>query len=221
MSTTHSSDAEIKSRVELELRWEPDLDTTHIGLAVTDGSVILSGEVSDYSQIEMAERAAWKVPGVIAVAREIEVRNDIGPINDSDLARAVAAELAGTAEVPSHSVHTTVTHGCVFLTGTVLWDSQRAAAGHAAATVDGARKVVNSIEVSPSAAAEYVSSHIVAALERHARAEGERISVSVDGVGNVVLEGVVRSVEEGEEVEQAAQKARGVSTVSNRLRVAD
>lgn len=221
MASRHISDAELKSRVELELRWAPGLDTTHIGLAVTDGSVTLSGEVSDFSQIEIAERAAWKVQGVAAVAREIEVRNDAQPVNDTDIARSVAKELDYATDVPADSVHTTVTHGCVFLTGIVLWESERAAAERVAATVQGVRKVNNAIEVSPSAAAKHISEHIVAVLEHDARAETKHISVSADSRGNVVLEGTARSIAECNEIGRAARDARGVETVSNRLHVAE
>ncbi len=221
MTTTHISDAEIKARVELELHWAPELDTTHIGLAVTDGSVTLSGEVADFSQIEIAERAAWKVSGVSAVAREMNVRNEAGPVNDTDIARDVATELDRNSDVPTDSVHTTVTHGCVFLTGIVLWDFQRAAAESSAANVHGVRKVSNMIEVSPRAAAEHVARHVEAVLEHAARVAAQHISISTDGGGNVILEGTARSIAESDEICRAAREARGVETVQNRLHVID
>ncbi|MDJ0396472.1 hypothetical protein QMK17_24520 [Rhodococcus sp. G-MC3] len=58
-TTPHITDAEIKSRVQLELRWAPNLNTTQVGLAVTDGSVTLSGDSS-----ETRSRTRWPLSSV-------------------------------------------------------------------------------------------------------------------------------------------------------------
>ena len=68
------SDSEIKKDVENELRWDPDIDATDIGVAVKDGVVTLSGFVRSYLQKWQAERDAKRVAGVLAVANDIEVR---------------------------------------------------------------------------------------------------------------------------------------------------
>src|SRR4051812_16980621 len=68
------SDSEIKSDVEAELRWDPDIDASDIAVAVKDGVVTLSGFVRSYSQKWEAEADAKRVAGVLGVANEIEVR---------------------------------------------------------------------------------------------------------------------------------------------------
>jgi osmotically-inducible protein OsmY len=67
-------DSEIQEDVMKELRWEPLLNATEIGVAVKSGIVTLSGTVDTYSKKLAAEEAAKRVMGVKAVAEDIEVR---------------------------------------------------------------------------------------------------------------------------------------------------
>lgn len=220
MNTTRTSDAELEDRVRLELRWAPGLDKTDIGIAVDGGSITLTGTVSDFSQIELAERAAWKVAGVVALAQDIVIAGDDLPVSDADIAHDLETALATAAQIPTGAVHSTVTRGCVFLAGVVSWDVQRTAAEQAAASVQGVRKVRNSIEVSPSAAAEHIGRHIEDVLEHDIADEMHRIFITADGAGHVVLGGTARSAAESNEIARAAHGAAGVETVRNLLRVA-
>ncbi|MCL4642241.1 MAG: BON domain-containing protein [Pseudosphingobacterium sp.] len=67
------SDVEIQQDVIDELKWEPILDASEIGVTVKGGVVTLSGTVSTYSKKMAAERAARRVQGVTALAEDIEV----------------------------------------------------------------------------------------------------------------------------------------------------
>jgi osmotically-inducible protein OsmY len=51
-------DSDIKRDVEDELRWDPDIDATDIGVAVHNGVVTLTGFVRSYAQKTEAESAA-------------------------------------------------------------------------------------------------------------------------------------------------------------------
>ena len=53
-----SSDSEIKMNVEQELRWDPDIDSTDVAVAVKNGVVTLSGYVRSYAQKLRAEQDA-------------------------------------------------------------------------------------------------------------------------------------------------------------------
>lgn len=59
------SDSDIKRDVEDELRWDPDIDATDIGVAVNKGVVTLTGFVRSYSEKWEAEVAAKRVSGVL------------------------------------------------------------------------------------------------------------------------------------------------------------
>src|SRR5687768_13316672 len=52
------TDSEIKRNVEQELRWDADIDSTDIAVAVKDSVVTLTGFVRSYTQKWRAERDA-------------------------------------------------------------------------------------------------------------------------------------------------------------------
>src|SRR5215470_1878049 len=67
-------DRRLQQAVRDELDFDPTVDAAHIGIAVDDAIVTLTGHVSSYAEKSAAERAARRVKGVRAVAQEIEVR---------------------------------------------------------------------------------------------------------------------------------------------------
>jgi len=57
----------LKNDVEQELRWEPKLNASEIGVAVKGGVVELTGYVDTYAAKVAAERAAMRVANVRAL----------------------------------------------------------------------------------------------------------------------------------------------------------
>jgi BON domain-containing protein len=93
-----TSDLTIKRDVEAELQWEPSINAAAIGVAVKDGIVTLTGQVSTYAEKMAAGRAAARVTGVQAVANDLEV--GLLPEDqrsDEEIARAAANALAWNA----------------------------------------------------------------------------------------------------------------------------
>ncbi|CAE6773856.1 BON domain-containing protein [Paraburkholderia nemoris] len=68
------TDEDIKRDVEYELKWDPDIDPSDIGVAVKDGAVTLSGFARSFRQRRKAEEDATRVHGVKRVANDVEVR---------------------------------------------------------------------------------------------------------------------------------------------------
>jgi BON domain len=68
------SDELIREDVLSELKWDPKLESNDIAVAVKDGVVTLSGFVSNFWELEVAEKAAKRVYGVKAVANDLEVK---------------------------------------------------------------------------------------------------------------------------------------------------
>ena len=87
------TDSELRRNVEKELEWDPAIDERRIGVAVIDGVVTLTGEVTTYSEKWKAERTVERVAGVRGVANELEVRL-LGDRIDTDIAKAAVAEWA-------------------------------------------------------------------------------------------------------------------------------
>ncbi|HEY2702824.1 MAG TPA: BON domain-containing protein [Candidatus Dormibacteraeota bacterium] len=141
------SDAELKELIERALEAEPGVDASAIAVAVTDGIVILGGEVPTYSARWMAVRTAERVVGTRAVVDEIQVRLVDDHIrSDADIARAAAFALEWDTEVPD-GVTATVENRIITLHGEVDTPHQREAAERAVRNLMGVRGVVNVIRV--------------------------------------------------------------------------
>ncbi len=73
MMTATMNDVDLQRDVLDELKWEPSVNASHIGVVVKDGIVTLTGRVPAYMEKYAAEKAAKRVYGVRAVANELEV----------------------------------------------------------------------------------------------------------------------------------------------------
>src|SRR5438045_8818740 len=73
-AVANRTDEEIQRDVLAELKWDAQLQPNEIGVMVKDGVVTLTGWVDSYLKKWAAEDAAHRVPGVKAVADDIEVR---------------------------------------------------------------------------------------------------------------------------------------------------
>ena len=217
--TLHRSDAELKNAVDDELAWTAGVDSAHIGVAVMDGGVTLSGEVDSYPEKLRAEHAALRVRGVTAVAQEISVRNLWMEMNDTDIAREAGEALERAVDVPDGAVKAAVHDHVITLTGQVPWQFQREAAGHAVHFLRGVTDVANAVAIRPTVSTSDIKSAISAALVRTARRDGKATIVTADAAGTVTLNGSVHSPSERREAERTAWCAPGVVNVDNRLRI--
>jgi hypothetical protein len=88
---TQMSDRTLKQAVEDELKWDPSIDSEHIGVTAEEGVVTLTGHVGSYTEKIIAEKAAKRVKGVRAIAQEIEIRlpNDKKTSDDQIAKRAL------------------------------------------------------------------------------------------------------------------------------------
>jgi osmotically-inducible protein OsmY len=200
-----------------ELRWEPRVDASAIGVSAREGSVTLTGHAATYAQKLDAVRAAERVDGVTAVADELEVHLSGDPLDDSDVAKAIADALKWSSTVPT-TVHAEVDKGWVVLTGEVNWSFQRDDAYGIVQGVKGVMGVTNLVTVKPTASPIAVEDKIRSAFERNADLDADGISVKVSD-GAVELGGHVHSLLEANIAETAAWSAPGVHSVERHLTV--
>jgi osmotically-inducible protein OsmY len=211
------SDTEIKEDVIDELQWDPQITNPDaIGVAVKDGAVTLTGNVSTYVEKLAAARAAERVYGVKAVANELEVKLAGAPRDDSDIATAIAHVLDNNVQIPEGKVHARVQSGWVTLTGEVEYDYQRREVERMVRQVRGVTGVTDLITIKPPVSPESVEAKIEEAFKREAEIDARHVRVEVSD-HTAKLYGHVHSLNEASAARAAAASAAGVANVESHL----
>jgi osmotically-inducible protein OsmY len=214
-----NTDMLIQKDVMDEIKWEPALNASEIGVTVKNGIVTLSGQVDSFYKKTAAENAAKKVVGVKAVAEDIQVV--VSPSfqkTDTDIAEAVLNSLKWHAAVQEEKIKIKVEDGIVRLEGEVEWEFQRSTAKSAIENISGVRAVINSITLKPKVTVADIQQKINAAFVRSATIDAGKVAAEVNG-DKVTLRGTVRSLAEKNDAETAAWNAPGVSYVDSRIEI--
>src|SRR5260221_897974 len=220
VATETRTDTQILADVLAQLRYEPRVNPSEVGVAVKDGVVTLTGWVDSYTKKWAAEEAAHRVHGVKAVANDVEVR--LSPAawrTDADIAAAAVRALEFDAFMPVEKIDVTVTKGWVALKGEVEWQYQREEAERVVKRLVGGKGGINLIVVKPKSSPEDIKKKIEEALGRTAKNDASGIVVEVQG-GKVILRRTVRAWAEREEAARQAWSAPGVTAVDNRITIA-
>lgn len=141
------ADLEIKTLVTDALSKDPELAEKHITTEVKDRSVTLGGTVQTVSQKNSADNITWQVTGVQGLTDNISLSDTQAMPESADdkLARRVEFELYSTKAIPLKTVQIHADNGIITLTGTVSSRAEKLLAEKTAKSVDGVRRVVNSL----------------------------------------------------------------------------
>ena len=216
---TAKTDIEIQQDVLKELRWDPRVDQTEVGVQVDRGIVALTGPIGSYAKKVAAKEAAHRVAGVLDVVNDLVVSFP-DERNDQDVAHAVRYALEWDTLVPDERIHSTVSQGWVTLEGEVDRWSHRYDAERAVERLAGVKGVENRITVQPKfrPTAEKLRKSIEDALDRQVHREASRIGIDVrDGV--VALTGTVHSWAEKNAVHNVVAFAPGVRRIDDRMTI--
>ena len=211
-----TNDSDLQQDVIDELRFEPAVDHSRIGVTARDGIVTLTGFVPNYMQKAAAENAARRVAGVKAIAEEIEVRFLTDPeTNDAEIAERILLMFEWDSSIPE-TLQVKVEKGWVTVTGTVDFYYQKKAARKVAGKAPGVKGVTDLIEVRAHPSAADVRERIRQAFKRSSLIDASAIDIEVDG-SKVKLGGKVRGWNERKAAERAAFSAPGVSDVEDNI----
>lgn len=157
-------DVQLRREVEDLLGKDPSLGPSELGVTSHEGIVTLTGYVPSYAEKLTAARVAQRVPGVEAVANDIQVRlpAEDWP-TDAEIARAVWDALQRAALVPDNRIKVSVSGGWVYLEGECDRQSLKAEAADAVRAVAGVHGLTNQIVVDPPTALPGATPHIEAA----------------------------------------------------------
>ncbi len=212
------TDRQVQQDVLRELKWDPRVEETDVGVEVDNGIVTLTGSVSSYAKRMAAQEAAHRVAGVMDLANDIQVHvPGSHERTDTEIAQAVRHALDSDVVVPDTLIRSTVSNGWVTLEGEVGAWHERDAAERAIRNLPAVRGVVNRIDVNlPYVKTETIYDEIEQALERRAERHAKHIQITVRD-GTVELRGPIQSWAEREAVLGAARYTPGVKIVDDHL----
>ena len=220
------SDSELRDAVRNELKADSRVNTADIEVAVSYGSVTLTGTVYSHKEKKTAEQDVRDVIGVAWVSNKLFPRVDERAnwvVKDD-----VAFNLNTDATTEGFDIGVKVKDGIVTLSGTVNTWYEKSHAGDVSSRIKGVRDVINRLGVGyyrPEAVTrEHSSAQVTKEIRKGLAANwstrwvADDIKVAVDG-GVATLSGEVDSWDERSEAADIAYTTKGVWEVRNKLSV--
>lgn len=151
-------DAELRSGILEELKYQSAVYSTEIGVCVKDQVVTLTGHVQTLTKKKAAEETVKHIYGVKAVANEIQV--DVPGINnpnDSTIARSAVEFIELDPFLPRDGIVVVVEDGWVTVEGEVDWADQKESVRKKIEGIQGVKGIINliSLRKQPASAAYF------------------------------------------------------------------
>ena len=224
------TDAQVQAEVQKSLGGKRFAD---VKAAVSNGMVVLSGNVDLYATKEDAEHRIHHKNGVIAVSNRLTVggASDTTAVSDVELRNKLAEKLAfdrvgyGTTMYNSFTIG--VQNGVVTLDGTAYGPTDKDSAISLVEHYPGVKDVVDEVEVAPvSMNDDRIRINAARAiygfpsLNRYAIDPAKPIRITVVS-GNITLTGVVDSQADKDAAGLRANGVPGAFKVTNNLQIAN
>lgn len=146
---------ELQGRVRAALLWDPAVDASTIGVAVTDGIVTLTGETRTFKELLAVRRTVLGVAGVHAIADELRVGpSEPRALSDATLAHRIIEMFDWSSDVDTSAIQVRVSAQLVELTGVVSSPAIAETAVRLATGLRGVRRVDDHLLVLDRSVAE-------------------------------------------------------------------
>ncbi|MCH2039004.1 MAG: BON domain-containing protein [Rickettsiales bacterium] len=125
---------------------------TRVSVEVTQGRVILTGNVPNPDARVEAVRLAWQVPGVTKVINEIQILNQQtikSRAQDTWITTQVKSKLLLNKDIESINYSVDTVNQVVYLMGNAQNDNELKQATNIASTVKGVKRVVSHVQIKP------------------------------------------------------------------------
>jgi osmotically-inducible protein OsmY len=142
------TDTEIAQAVRHALAWDVFVPESRIQSTVSDGVVMLDGEVDSLTELKDAERAVRNLAGVRAVTSLLAVKPRT--VDPSKVRQSIEDALARRADREGQRISFEVRDGTVRVSGTVRSSAEKQAVIGAVTGTPGVRAVEDQIRVDPS-----------------------------------------------------------------------
>ena len=218
MSTAAPRDKALREAVVNELEADREVAAKHVSVTAIDGAITLGGHVAMVHEKHVAVRAAERVPGVKAVADEIDViEHSLHERADDEIAEEIAHLRSWPTPIPD-SVAVEVRDGRVILHGEVELGAQREATESVVRQLPGVQVVDNLITVKPQteSTATDVERRVHEAMAQLVDHHARSIRVTLNG-GTAHLEGHLPSDAALQTALRAAETAPGVTAVESEI----
>ncbi len=137
-------DAELRSGILEELKYQWAVYSTEIGVCVKDQVVTLTGHVPSLRRKKAAEETVKRTYGVKAIANEIQVDlPGINNPNDSTIAHSAVEAIESDPSLPCERIVVLVEDGWVTLEGEVDWQHQKDSVENHLTPIKGVRGIIN------------------------------------------------------------------------------
>jgi osmotically-inducible protein OsmY len=213
---------EIRRDVTEQLCWDDRVDASNITVEVENGTVTLGGTVPTYFADLAAVNDTWAVRGVTEVRDNISVRYPRvdSPPTDDEIRERVVDVLMGNPDIHIAEIGVNVTDGLATLEGSVDAYWKKYHAEHLVSGCAGVVEVDNELAIVPSRTLtdQDIAAQIIAAIERNALLEADRLNVRVLD-GYVTLSGTAPSAIARRLAYEAALYTPGVRGVRNEIAV--
>jgi osmotically-inducible protein OsmY len=224
-------DRQVRADVAMALAENPAIEVYDIDVSVADGRVTLIGKVGSLAEKALAERAAKRVSGVVAVVNDIDL-DLTAERADAQVRADIRQRLRASTLVDDAMIEVIVWNGQVELHGVVgslaeKHAAVRAARVHGARAIDATelsvdpelgRELLRGSKYTPQTDAE-IGAAVRDALRLDPRVDGDAIEVGIAGGGRVTLRGRVSDLQSKRLAERLAEQTVGVEAVSNRIEV--